>query len=197
MVEELLLQPTRAQLRADLRARRAALKPGERLAAADAVARHLGEREELRQPGYVGGYWAVNGELPLHAVQLRLAPGQVWCLPVVQADGGLRFAPWRAGDPMVPNRYGIPEPDTTATLAPEELSVVLLPLLGFDRRGARLGMGGGYYDRAFAFRHRQPAPPRLVGVGYACQELPALPAEAWDVHLDGVATESGFLAIGR
>jgi 5-formyltetrahydrofolate cyclo-ligase len=197
MVEELLLQPTRAQLRADLRARRAALKPGERLAAADAVARHLGEREELRQPGYVGGYWAVNGELPLHAVQLRLAPGQVWCLPVVQADGGLRFAPWRAGDPMVPNRYGIPEPDSTATLDPQDLSLVLLPLLGFDRLGVRLGMGGGYYDRAFAFRHRRPAPPHLVGVGYACQELPALPAEAWDVRLDGVATEHGFLAIGR
>ncbi|TNJ35575.1 5-formyltetrahydrofolate cyclo-ligase [Arenimonas terrae] len=197
MVEELLLDRTRAQLRADLRARRAALKPGERLAAADAVARHLGGREELRQPGYVGGYWAVNGELPLHAVQLRLAPGQVWCLPVVQADGGLRFAPWRAGDPLVPNRFGIPEPDAAVTLAPQELSLVLLPLLGFDRRGARLGMGGGYYDRAFAFRQQQPAPPHLVGVGYACQELPALPAEAWDVHLDGVATEDGFLAIGR
>lgn len=197
MVEELFLQPTRAQLRAELRARRAALKPGERLAAADAVARHLGERDELRQPGYIGGYWAVNGELPLHAVQLRLAPGQVWCLPVVQADGGLRFAPWRAGDPLVPNRYGIPEPDTAATLAPQDLSLVLLPLLGFDRRGARLGMGGGYYDRAFSFRRDLPAPPRLIGVGYACQELPALPAEAWDVHLDGVATEHAFLTIAR
>ena len=59
---------TRAELRAELRARRAALRPGERLAAADAVARHLGERPELREPGYVAGYWAVNGELPLHAV---------------------------------------------------------------------------------------------------------------------------------
>jgi len=197
MVEELLLQPTRAQLRADLRARRAALKPGERLAAADAVARHLGGHDELRQPGYVGGYWAVNGELPLHAVQLRLAPGQVWCLPVVQPDGGLRFAPWRAGDPLKPNRYGIPEPDTESTLAPLELGLVLLPLLGFDRQGGRLGMGGGYYDRAFAFRRGRPAPPRLVGVGYACQELPALAPEAWDVALDAVVTEAGYRSIGR
>lgn len=195
MVEELLLDNPRAPLRAELRARRAALRPGERLAAADAVARHLGEHEALRQPGYVGGYWAVNGELPLHAVQLRLAPGQVWCLPVVQADGGLRFAPWRAGDPLKPNRYGIPEPDTDTTLAPQELGLVLLPLLGFDRRGGRLGMGGGYYDRAFAFRRDQPAPPHLVGVGYACQELPALAAEAWDVALDAVATEAGYLPI--
>lgn len=195
MVEELLLQPTRAQLRAELRSRRAALKPGDRLAAADAVARHLGEREELRQPGYVGGYWAVNGELPLHSVQLRLAPGQVWCLPLVQADGSLRFAPWRAGDPLEPNRFGIPEPVANTTLAPQDLGLVLLPLLGFDRRGGRLGMGGGYYDRSFAFRREHRAPPHLVGIGYACQELPGLATEAWDVSLDGVATEAGYLPI--
>lgn len=187
------MNATRATLRAELRARRAALRPGERLAAADAVARHLGERDELRQPGYVGGYWAVNGELPLHAVQLRLAPGQVWCLPVVQADGGLRFAPWRAGDPLEPNRYGIPEPTVETTLSPREMTVVLLPLLGFDRHGGRLGMGGGYYDRAFAFRREHPAPPHLVGIGFACQELAGLAAESWDVRLDAVATEAGYL----
>ena len=191
------MNSTRAPLRADLRARRAALRPGERLAAADAVARHLGERPELREPGYVAGYWAVNGELPLHAVQLRLAPGQVWCLPVTTPDGGLRFAPWRAGDPLAPNRYGIPEPVAETTLAPSEMAVVLLPLLGFARDGTRLGMGGGYYDRAFGFRRGQPAPPRLVGVGYACQEIEGLDAEAWDVPLDAIATEAGFLAFGR
>ena len=193
------MNPSRAGLRRELRARRSALDPGQRLAAADVVARHLGEHCELRQPGHVGGYWAVNGELPLHAVQLRLAPGQVWCLPMVQADGGLRFAPWRAGDPLQPNRYGIPEPVLApeSTLAPEDLQLVLLPLLGFDRRGGRLGMGGGYYDRAFAFRRDRPAPPHLVGVGYACQELPELAAEAWDVALDAIATEREILRVGR
>jgi 5-formyltetrahydrofolate cyclo-ligase len=190
---------SRAELRRELRAQRAALTPGLRLAAADAVARHLGQQPELREPGYVGGYWAVNGELPLHAVQLRLAPGQVWCLPLVQDDGSLRFAPWRAGDPMQPNRYGIPEPvlDPASTLAPDQLQWALLPLLGFDRRGARLGMGGGYYDRAFAFRRDAAAPPRLVGVGYGFQELPGLVAEPWDVALDAIATEHGYIPAGR
>ncbi|MFY2763281.1 5-formyltetrahydrofolate cyclo-ligase [Arenimonas sp. MALMAid1274] len=193
------MAPTRTELRHLLRARRAALKPGERLAAADAVARHLGGTPLLREPGYVAGYWAVGGELPLHAVQLRLASGQVWCLPLVQDDGSLRFAPWRAGDPLAPNRYGIPEPavEPASTLAPSDMSLVLLPLLGFDAAGHRLGMGGGYYDRAFAFRRDQPAPPRLVGVGYGCQELPALATEAWDVALDGIVTEHGYRAIGR
>jgi 5-formyltetrahydrofolate cyclo-ligase len=193
------LKPSREQIRRELRARRAALKPGERLAAADAVARLLAEQTPLHEPGYVGGYWAVNGELPLHAVQLRLAPGQVWCLPIVQADGSLRFGPWRAGDPTVANRYGIPEPAlaSESTLAPEQLQLVLLPLLGFDRRGGRLGMGGGYYDRSFAFRRECPAPPRLVGVGYACQEIPALDVQEWDVGLDAVVTERAWLPVGR
>ena len=193
------MNPTRQELRQQLRARRAALSPGERLAAADAVARHLSDQPELREPGYVGGYWAVGGEVPLHAVQLRLAPGQVWCLPVVQDDGSLRFAPWRAGDPLANNRFGIPEPDVdpASTLAPDALSLVLVPLLGWDRDGHRLGMGGGYYDRSFDFRRGRPGPPWLVGVAYACQELPGLAAEPWDVDLDAMATEREWLRFGR
>jgi len=193
------LIPSREVIRRELRARRAALRPGERLAAADAVARQLAGQTGFLEPGYVGGYWAVNGELPLHAVQLRLAPGQVWCLPIVQADGGLRFGPWRAGDPTVANRYGIPEPALApeSTLAPEQLQLVLMPLLGFDRRGGRLGMGGGYYDRSFAFRRERPAPPTLVGIGYACQEIPALDHQDWDVGLDAVVTEREWLPVGR
>lgn len=193
------MKPARQHLRLELRARRAALPPGERLAAADAVARHLSAEPELREPGYVGGYWAVGGEVPLHAVQLRLAPGQLWCLPVVQEDGSLRFAPWRAGDPLANNRFGIPEPavEPASTLAPEALSLVLVPLLGWDREGHRLGMGGGYYDRSFAFRRERPGPPWLVGVAYGCQELPGLDAEPWDVGLDALATEREWLRFGR
>ncbi|KFL35974.1 hypothetical protein N788_06775 [Arenimonas donghaensis DSM 18148 = HO3-R19] len=199
MVEAIFLNPTRPELRRQLQARRAALAPGERLAAADAVARHVSSQRHLREPGYVAGYWAVGGEVPLHAVQLRLAPAQVWCLPVLQDDGQLRFAPWRAGDPLVNNRFGIPEPDVdpASTLAPEALTLVLVPLVGFDRAGNRLGMGGGYYDRSFAFRRHAAAPPSLVGVAYACQEVPALAHEDWDVPLDAVATEQEWRVFGR
>ena len=73
------------------------------------------------------------------------------------------------------------------------MAVILLPLLGFTRSGQRLGMGGGYYDRSLAFRIEQAAPPLLIGVGYAFQELDCLPGEAWDVTLDAVVTEREFI----
>ncbi len=160
------------------------------MAAAEAVAEQFQALPMARAAGYVAGYWAVAGELPLHRVQLCLHAEQIWCLPILQADGGLRFAPWRQGDALVSNRYGIPEPACETTLPPGAMSVVLLPLLGFDRRGQRLGSGAGYYDRSFAFRQTRAAPPCLLGVGYACQELATLTAEPWDVPLDAILCET-------
>ena len=188
------MKATRAATRREMRAARAALGVPERLAAADAVAAALASRPELRAPGHVAGYWAVGGELPLHRVQTRLAPGQVWCLPVVQDDATLRFAPWRAGDATVANRFGIPEPavDPGSTLDATELAVVLVPLVAFDAAGHRVGMGGGYYDRTFAFRRTTAPPPWLVGVGYALQEVADAGARDWDVRLDAVVTERGW-----
>jgi 5-formyltetrahydrofolate cyclo-ligase len=186
------LSDERARLRAELRARRRALSAAERMAAAMALPQRLAALPELAGPGYVAGYWAVDGEFSLHA--LLMGPRHfVYCLPRLREDGSLGFAPWRTGDPLRPNRYGIPEPDIekTSELEPEQMSVVLVPLLGFDRRGGRLGAGAGYYDRSFAFLNSpaRPSQPRLVGVGYSFQEMAEFPAQAWDVPLDAVVTE--------
>ncbi|SDD74292.1 5-formyltetrahydrofolate cyclo-ligase [Aquimonas voraii] len=183
---------TRDPQRRDLRARRRALGAPERMAAALALPQRLRELPALSQPGYVAGYWAVDGELSLHAL-LMGQPAFVYCLPCLREDGSLGFAPWRTGDPLRSNRYGIPEPDLerASQLEPEQMHCVLVPLVGFDRRGGRLGAGGGYYDRSFAFLNAQPRPasPQLVGVGYSFQQLQDFTAEPWDVALDYVATE--------
>jgi 5-formyltetrahydrofolate cyclo-ligase len=167
------------------------------MAAAEAVASHFRENADLLgHPGYVAGYWAMGGELPLHALQMSLFPGQAWCLPMLPeaAPGPLAFAPWRQGDPLVTNRFGIPEPDVSgpSRLRAAEMHVVLVPLVAFDDAGNRLGMGAGYYDRAFGFRRSAAAPPILVGVGYEFQRVPPLQAQAWDVPLDAVLTERGL-----
>jgi 5-formyltetrahydrofolate cyclo-ligase len=183
-----------------MRERRRKLAAPARIAAAQQLADHFRSHPDLfGHPGYVAGYWAMGGEMPLHVLQVRLYPGQVWCLPCVRDDGTLAFAPWRMGDPLVSNRFGVPEPDVAASslLPAEEMHLVLVPLLAFDAAGNRLGTGGGFYDRSFAFRLTRPAPPALVGVGYAFQRVPALAAEAWDVPLDGALTDDGSLRFTR
>lgn len=183
-------------LRAAMRERRLALPARERLAAADALAANLRALPELTDAGYVAGYWAVQGEISLHAL-LSPAPGFVYCLPCLTAERHLRFAPWRFGDALVQNRYGIPEPDLApeSQLAPQDMGAVLVPLTAFDSRGTRLGSGGGYYDRSFAFLRGLPRPARpvLIGVAYAFQHAEALPAESWDVPMDLIVTDAGTL----
>lgn len=188
----------RRALRADLRARRRALPPRERLAAADAVATHLLELDALHLADQVAGYWAVDGEVSLHAL-LGGTLAERYCLPLIQPDSTLLFAPWRVGEPLAPNRFGIPEPATDTRLLPERVALVLLPLVGFDRNGARLGSGAGFYDRSFAFLRDAPRParPLLVGVAYALQEVPGLGVEAWDVPLDYIATERELIRCER
>lgn len=184
----------RRQLRQDLRASRRALPAAQRIAAADALATQLLALPFAPHSGYVAGYWAMDGEIALHAWQLRLPRDCIYCLPVLCDDQLLRFAPWRAGDALVSNRYGIPEPDIapSSLIAAEAMSLVVVPLVGFDERGNRLGMGGGWYDRSFAFRHERSAPPYLVGAAFALQQVASFAAESWDVRLDAVCTESRY-----
>lgn len=184
--------PDRMTLRGQLRARRRALTPQERIAAAQSLAARLLALPFAPQDGYVAGYWAMDGEIALHAWQLGLPSGCVYCLPVLHEDGRLRFAPWRPGDPLGANRHGIPEPQVGATslLDPADMALVVLPLVAFDDRGHRLGMGGGWYDRSFAFRQRRAGPPWLVGAAFEAQRVDALEATDWDVALDAVCTEA-------
>lgn len=132
----------RDALRRQLRAHRRSLPAPTRLAAADALAERLLALLFAPHSGAVAGYWAMDGEIALHRWQLTLPARVRYCLPVL--DGRvLRFAPWRPGQPLVSNRYGIPEPDVdrAATLAPEEMALVITPLTGFDGACRRLGMG--------------------------------------------------------
>src|SRR5690606_24177332 len=129
----------RRALRLAMRARREALAPRSRLIAADELARNLQRLDALTQARRVAGYWAVRGEIPLHAL-LAPRPAYAYCLPCLAPEARLGFAPWLPGQPLKQNRYGIPEPDVApeAQFAPHDLDVVLVPLLAFDRRGTRL-----------------------------------------------------------
>lgn len=185
--------PSRIELRTTLRERRAAIGAAERIAAATSLVEQLEQVPEFITDTNVAGYWSIGGELPLLAIMGGLrARGQVYHLPVIDEHKRLKFALWWPGMEIATNRLGIPEPVATdASLAPDAIDVVLVPLLGFDRSGHRLGFGGGYYDRSFAFLRdlERPTKPLLVGIGYASQEVPHIEPEDWDVRLDYIATE--------
>ena len=185
----------RGALRRAMRARRRALPAPERIAAADALATRLLALPYAPQSGFAAGYWAMDGEIALHAWQLGLPRAVHYCLPVLDDDDTLRFAPWRPGDSLVTNRYGIPEPDVDprSGLPAADMTLIVVPLVGFDAAGHRLGMGGGWYDRTLAARLQRPAPPWLVGVGFEAQRIDTLGAQPWDVPLDAICTERDTL----
>jgi 5-formyltetrahydrofolate cyclo-ligase len=191
------MKDERARLRRQLREARRAIPASGRIAAAQSLAQRLLSLPSAPNAGAVAGYWAVDGEIALHAWQLQLRAHLTYCLPLLGEDGLLAFAPWRAGDPLTTNRFGIPEPDVApeSRLGPEAMAMVVLPMVGFDARCQRLGMGGGWYDRSFAAshttnsgtgRHRKPL---LVGAAFSAQQVDVLPVEPWDVALDVVCTE--------
>lgn len=183
-------------LRRALRARRLALSAPERIQAALDMVENLAGLPDFARIETIAGYWAVGGELPLLGLFGRGLSAR-YHLPCLHDDGILRFAAWKPGDSVRNNAFGIPEPEVPreSQRAPHALDVVLLPLLGFTRSGHRLGQGGGWYDRSFAFLNSSPRParPLLVGVGYALQEVAEFETEAWDVRLDYVATERELL----
>jgi 5-formyltetrahydrofolate cyclo-ligase len=97
--------------------------------------------------------------------------------------------------PLVKNRYGIDEPAyaPATVMRAAMLDIVLLPLVGFDLEGNRLGMGKGYYDRTFAASRTRWRCPKLLGIAHGLQEVAQLPRAAWDVPLDGIVTERGLV----
>jgi len=186
------LARSREQLRQQLRMRRRALPATSRIQAAERLAQQLLSMPLAPESGHVAGYWAMDGEIALHVWQLQLPAGCIYCLPVLHEDR-LRFAPWRPGDALVSNRFGIPEPDVAADslIDARDMTLVVVPLVGFDRSGNRLGMGGGWYDRSFDFRQHQPAPPWLVGAAFVDQQVDTIKSADWDVALDAVCTDTG------
>jgi 5-formyltetrahydrofolate cyclo-ligase len=187
----------RRSLRASLNARRREVLPRQRAHLAELVARNVDRALPLQSDWRIAVYAALPWELDAAPLIARAASrGCRIFLPRIdrrRASGGMRFVPMRG--PLQYNRLGIAEPQGSAALGARWLDVVFLPLVGFDRSGVRLGTGGGFYDRAFAFRHLRRVwhAPRLVGLAYAFQEVASIGAAPHDVLMDAVVTEEGFI----
>jgi 5-formyltetrahydrofolate cyclo-ligase len=172
---------------------RAALAPGELDRAAAALAARIIALPEFARARRIAAYAAVNGEISLDPVIERaLADGKSVYLPNLDRET-LRFSPYFHGQKMRVNRFRLLEPDVgdDEMLAPQELDLVLAPLVVFDAARSRIGMGGGYYDRSFAFRKDPARPaPVLIGVAHELQKVERIEPESWDVRLDKIVTDA-------
>lgn len=188
-------QPNKPELRRLLRARRRALSDSLQATAAAAVTMRLMRSAWFTTSKRIAFYLANDGEVDtVLLLEMALARGKHCFLPRIGKGRHphMQFARYRRGDRLAENRFGIDEPLPGADVtAPTRLDLVLVPLVGFDIQGGRLGMGAGYYDRSFATKLQRPkARPQLIGLAHQCQRVELLPGNDWDVPLDGVVTDT-------
>jgi len=197
-----MAQPT-AEVRAErrrLRELRLGLAPATRAAAERAIRVALERLGVFRRGARVALYLPMPGEVDLRPCleSARRRGAHIYMPRIVsRRNHRMLFAPWTAGTTHRTNAFGILEPGDGGGARPVVgLDVVVLPVVGFDAQGNRLGMGAGYYDRALRRRRAGGGAwrrPRLVGVAFACQQLPSICASPWDVPLDLVVTERGVI----
>jgi len=180
--------------RAALDARKAyvrTLSDGDRARLENKLARNL--TSLFAGVSVVGGYHPLGSEIsPLPAMEEARAVGAIAAFPCfINPAKPFRFI---AGDPLEPGPFGLMQPAKRHPMVEPDL--VLVPLIAVDRSGTRLGRGKGHYDRALVGLKKSHA--RLIGVGWAMQRLmEAIPADDWDVPLDGFASPDGFELFDR
>ena len=188
--------PSRPHLRRMLRKARRALTPSEQRRAALGLYRQLAQHPLFRRAKHISLYLPTDGEIDprllLRAAQRR---GKATYLPVLSAWPRTKMVFQRVdpGEKLLPNRFRILEPRINACRQRKvwALDLVLLPLVGFDDAGGRLGMGGGFYDRSLAYLARRQSwrKPTLLGLAHECQKVDRLAQASWDVPLAGTVTD--------
>lgn len=180
----------KAQLRSTLRQRRKILSSCAQHTAAQALLHAIEDLPTWTQAQRIALYLAADGEIDTRPLEVTARSlGKQVFLPVINDDDSLSFAHWQTDDTLVRNRYNIPEPSAAAARCPPSaLDILFLPLVGWDRRGGRLGMGGGFYDRTLS----GITAPLLVGLAHDNQQVAEIPRDNWDVALDYVATDTAL-----
>ncbi|WP_460144172.1 5-formyltetrahydrofolate cyclo-ligase [Pseudomonas sp. S2_A02] len=197
MTEPALLP--RPQLRRMLRKARRALTPSQQREAARGLYKQLAQHPLFRRAKHISLYLPMDGEIDprllMRAAQRR---GKATYLPVLSAwpQTKMVFQRIRSGEKLKPNRFRIPEPRHNIARQRKvwALDLVLLPLVGFDDVGGRLGMGGGFYDRSLAYlaRRKNWRKPTLLGLAHECQKVQRLAQASWDVPLQGTVTDKAW-----
>ncbi len=192
---------SRKELRCNLRHKRRALSPAQQQLAAQQLQRHLAQHPWFLRARHLTLYQASDGEISPHwLLQTAQRLGKQVYLPVV-ASWPKRHMAFQLLTPHTKwqrNRFGILQPKWQSEQQRPvwALDLICLPLVGFDVNGGRLGMGGGFYDRLLAAtqQYKHLRRPPLLGLAHSCQQLEHIPTASWDIPLDAVVTEQGFIS---
>ena len=186
-----------ANIRREMRNKRRTLGVNDQLEAASQFAYYFCRSDFYRNCRRIAAYLAADGEISIEPVISRAWRDnkQVY-LPVLHPfDNKLQFAIYTPDSILVNNRFFIGEPAIAAAkrVKAMNMEVVLTPLVAFDRYGNRIGMGGGFYDRSFAFLKRRHywRRPILLGCAHALQQVERIQAQSWDLPLAAVFTDNG------
>ncbi|MGV8952888.1 MAG: 5-formyltetrahydrofolate cyclo-ligase [Cypionkella sp.] len=186
------IETAKAALRDRARAVRAAIDHDTRAEAGMQAAASFFDGLAPQHGQVVAGYWPILDEFDCKPILLRLMDsGQPVCLPVTDGDQPLVMRLWAEGEPLYPSGFGTLAPIDSAPVVEPDL--IIVPLLGFDKHGTRLGYGKGHYDRTIAIMSKKP---RLIGLAFAAQEIDFIPAAQHDVPLDAIVTEAGLRHFG-
>lgn len=191
---DIVIDEVKAGLRDMAQKQRAVLSGAERAEASQAAARHFLDAIEIAADQVISAYWPIRDEIDCKPLLGKLMDsGHQVCLPVVQGDElPLVFRRWELGAALYEAGFGSLAPADGAPVV--EPDILIIPLLGFDKSGTRLGYGKGYYDRSVAAMSKVP---QLIGYAFTAQELEDIPRDDHDVPLDWLITEDGAQRFAR
>jgi len=175
-------------LRRTIRQRRRALSQIEQRQASFLLIHNIKRENFLKRFKHIAIYFPCNGEISLLGLLNKVKKNKIIYLPIIKRK---KMYFMRYEGKLKKNRFNIPEPaQRFKKIHPSILNVVFTPLLAFDDRGNRLGMGGGFYDRCFHYlNHRRNKKPLLYGVAYDWQQVSTLNPNSWDIPLNKVITD--------
>ena len=188
------VQRRKRELRRDRLRARTELHSDERDRASEVITEKVIRSAFFQRSRRIGCYLSLPAEVDTWRIISR-----AWGMkkrifaPVTARNRMLVFRELTPESVLVRDSFGLTMPVSGDEIIARKLDLVLTPLVAFDKNCQRIGMGGGYYDRTFSFLRgrRHLLKPKLVGLAFACQEVPAIAASPWDIRLFSVVTESG------
>lgn len=174
-----------------MREKRRAISSDDREQAAQAAARLFEQHPIFQESRHIACYIAFNSEFDAAPIIDTIWQAQKMCyLPIITASQSLEFVRYKPHDELQKNKLSILEPvDLLHKIQADKLDLVVAPLVGFANDGTRLGAGGGYYDRTFAFKNDVSDAPNIYGLAFSTQECDEIESEKWDIKLNGIITE--------